>query len=85
MRTLPQPLVFFFLLFAGWVNRKQASVIDYLKEENRPRLEQPDSRPVAAKYDGSKKITGPATAATGSVRCHNRLAGMLNFYYREAA
>ena len=33
--SLPPPLQFFFLLFAGWVNRHQEAVIEYLKEENR--------------------------------------------------
>ncbi len=33
--SLPPPLQFFFLLFAGWVNRHQEAVIVYLKEENR--------------------------------------------------
>ena len=32
---LPPPLAFFILLFAGWVNRQQQAVIDYLLEENR--------------------------------------------------
>jgi hypothetical protein len=35
MDPLPPPLGFFFLLFSGWVNRQQQSVIDYLREENR--------------------------------------------------
>ena len=30
-----RPLEFLLLLFAGWVNRRQLAVIDYLKEENR--------------------------------------------------
>jgi hypothetical protein len=30
-----QQLQFLLLVFAGWVNRKQLEVIDYLKEENR--------------------------------------------------
>jgi hypothetical protein len=29
-----RPLEFLLLLFAGWVNRRQLAVIDYLKEEN---------------------------------------------------
>lgn len=29
------PLQFFLLLFAGWVNRHQEAVIEYLREENR--------------------------------------------------
>ena len=35
-----RPLQFLLLLFAGWVNRRQLDVIDYLKEENRVLREQ---------------------------------------------
>jgi hypothetical protein len=35
MASLPSPLTFLLLLFAGWVNRQQQAVIDYLLEENR--------------------------------------------------
>jgi transposase InsO family protein len=35
MDPLPSPLTFFLLLFAGWINRHQQAVIDYLLEENR--------------------------------------------------
>jgi hypothetical protein len=35
MDSLPPPLTFFLLLFAGWINRHQQAVIDYLIEENR--------------------------------------------------
>jgi len=35
MNSLPPPLAFVVLLFAGWVNRQQQAVIDYLLEENR--------------------------------------------------
>jgi hypothetical protein len=35
-----RPLEFLLLLFAGWVNRRQLAVIDYLKEENRILCEQ---------------------------------------------
>jgi hypothetical protein len=31
----PRPLTFCLLLFAGWVNRHQQAVIEYLLEENR--------------------------------------------------
>jgi transposase InsO family protein len=33
--AVPLPLQFFLLLLAGWVNRHQETVIEYLKEENR--------------------------------------------------
>jgi hypothetical protein len=32
---LPLPLQMVLLMFAGWVNRQQLEVIEYLKEENR--------------------------------------------------
>ncbi len=35
---------FLLLLFAGWVNRKQLEVVDYLKEENRVLREQMHGR-----------------------------------------
>jgi putative transposase len=35
-----QPLRFLLLLFAGWANRQQRDIIDYLKEENRILREQ---------------------------------------------
>ena len=35
MDSLPPPLTFVVLFFAGWVNRPQQAVIDYLLEENR--------------------------------------------------
>src|SRR5215471_11938568 len=35
MDPLPRPLIFFLLLFSGWINRQQQAVIDYLREENR--------------------------------------------------
>jgi len=35
MDSLPPPLAFLVLLFAGWVNRQQQAVIEYLLEENR--------------------------------------------------
>jgi hypothetical protein len=35
MDSLPRPLTFCLLLFAGWFNRHQQAVIEYLLEENR--------------------------------------------------
>ncbi len=58
------PLQFLVMMLAGWVNRNQQDVIDYLLEENRilrehrggKRLRFTDSqrRRLARKYDGSK-------------------------------
>jgi hypothetical protein len=35
MSSLLQPLHLLLMMFAGWVNRHQLNVIDYLQEENR--------------------------------------------------
>ena len=35
-----EPLQFLLMLMAGWVNRRQVDVIDYLLEENRVLREQ---------------------------------------------
>jgi putative transposase len=35
MDALPPPLAFVILLVAGWVNREQQAVIEYLLEKNR--------------------------------------------------
>ena len=37
---MPDALHFLLLTFAGWVNRHQEAVIDYLQEENRVLREQ---------------------------------------------
>ncbi len=39
-------LEFLLLMFAGWANRRQQDVIDYLKEENRVLREQLGGRRV---------------------------------------
>jgi hypothetical protein len=39
-----RPLEVLLLLFAGWVNRRQLAIIDYLKEENRVLHEQLQGR-----------------------------------------
>lgn len=35
MNSAPSMLSFLLMIFAGWVNRQQLIVIDYLKAENR--------------------------------------------------
>ena len=42
----PHPLQFLLLLFAGWVNRQQLDVIEYLKEENKVLREQLGDKPI---------------------------------------
>ena len=55
MDVLPPPLAFVVLLFAGWVNRQQQAVIDYLLEETG------SSVPCTA-ADGSSSPTTSAAA-----------------------
>jgi putative transposase len=38
------PLQFLLLVFAGWVNRRQAEILAYLQEENRVLREHPGGR-----------------------------------------
>jgi hypothetical protein len=38
------PLQFLLLVFAGWVNRRQREVVEYLQEENRVLREQVGNR-----------------------------------------
>jgi hypothetical protein len=38
------PLQFLLLVFAGWVNRRQVEILEYLREENRILREQLGSR-----------------------------------------
>src|SRR5260370_37290754 len=51
-----QPLQFLILLFAGWVNRKQLEVIDYVKEENRVLREQLCGRRVRFTDDQRRRL-----------------------------
>ena len=54
-----QPLQFLLLVFAGWVNRKQLEVIDYLKEENRVLREQLDGRRPRFSDDQRRRLAAP--------------------------
>ncbi len=51
-----QPLQFLLLLFAGWVNRRQLEVIDYLKEENRILREQLQGRRIRFTDDQRRRL-----------------------------
>jgi putative transposase len=51
-----RPLEFLLLLFAGWVNRRQLAVIDYLKEENRIPREQMNGRRLRFTVDQRRRL-----------------------------
>ncbi len=50
------PLQFLLLLFAGWVNRRQLEIIDYLKEENRVLREQLGTRRLRFTDDQRRRL-----------------------------
>jgi hypothetical protein len=83
------PLVFFLLLFSGWVNRHQQTVIDYLLEENRVLRATQGPRRLCLTDDQRRRL-----AVKGKVlgrRCLADIAGMVTpdtirrWYRRRAA
>lgn len=50
------------MIFAGWVNRRQLDVIDYLREENR----------VLKERLGGRRIPSPTANADGSLEKRTR-------------
>ena len=74
---------FLLLVVAGWVNRQQQDVIDYLQEENRVlraglrgkrlKLSDDDRRRLAVKA----QALGQRGAGPDCVRCHTRYASVL--------
>jgi len=51
-----EPLQFLLLVFAGWINRRQLEVIDYLKEENRVLREQLKGRRLRFTDDQRRRL-----------------------------
>ena len=75
---MPDALRFLILTAAGWVNRHQEDVIDYLREENRvlpgatwPTSTSPDRRP-APSTRGARPETRPADSGAGRQHRHTR-------------
>jgi hypothetical protein len=62
------PLQFLLLLFAGWVNRRQQAVIDYLVEENRVLREQLRGRRLRFIDDQRRRLARKGPATTTKVR-----------------
>jgi hypothetical protein len=71
MDSLPPPLVFVVLLFAGWVNRQQQAVIEYLLEENRVLRAAHGPRRLRLADDQRRRL-----AVKGKVLGRRRLAGI---------
>jgi hypothetical protein len=87
MDSLPPPLAFVVLLFAGWVNRQQQAVIDYLLEENRVLRTAHGARRLRLTDDQRRRL-----AVKGKVLGRRRLAGIVGIvtpdtilrWYQEA-
>ena len=81
MNVKPSPLAFIVFLLAGWIGPRQLIVIEYLKAENRMVRER--------FHQGLRnRLIEPqqTSVGTGALVCrHERLGGMLSFYYRTAA
>jgi hypothetical protein len=71
MDPLPPPLAFFLLLFSGWVNRQQQTVIDCLLEENRVLRTAQPSRQLHLTDDQRRRL-----AVKGKVVGRRRLAAI---------
>jgi hypothetical protein len=69
---LPPPLAFVVLLFAGWVNRLQQAVIDFLLEENRVLRAAHGPRRLRLTDDQRRR-----QAVKGKVLGRRRLAGIV--------
>ncbi len=64
-----QPLRFLLVLFAGWIHREQAQVVDYLQEETRVLREQLGDKRLRLTDDQRRKL-----AAKGTRFCRSLLA-----------
>jgi putative transposase len=72
MDSLPPPLAFLVLLFAGWVNRQQQAAIEYLLEENRVLRAAHGRRRIPLTDDQRRRL-----AVKGKVLGRRRLAGIV--------
>ena len=80
------PVRLLLVTLAGWVNRQQQEVIEYLVEENRV-----DEFVAHYHRERNHQGLGNRLIAAGSrplvgthIRCHERLGGLLRYYHRAA-
>ena len=62
------PLRFLLLVFAGLVNRQQAKVVDYLREENRVLREQIGSRRLRLTEDSERTARATSEGQNARIR-----------------
>ena len=77
MNFVLQPWLLLLAILAGWINRQQQEVIEYLRTENQVLKEKLDNHQIDA---GAEVGCG-----AGEVQCRERLGGILRYYYRPAA
>src|SRR5882672_10665652 len=80
------PLQFLLLVFAGWVNRRQREVVEYLQEENRVLREQLGDRRLRFTDDQRRRLAAKGRAL--GRRVLNQLGGLVTpdtilRWYRE--
>jgi hypothetical protein len=80
------PLQFLLLVFAGWVNRRQREVVEYLQEENRVLREQLGDRRL--RFTDAQRRRLAATGRALGRRVLNQLGGLVTpdtilRWYRE--
>ena len=76
------PLQFLLLVFAGWVNRRQREVVDYLQEENRVLREQLGDRHLRFTDDQRRRLAAKGRALGRCVL--NQLGGLVTARYDPA-
>lgn len=81
MRPTYDPFRLLLISLAGWMNQQQADVIDYLHEENRV-LRERNHQGLGNQFIMKNEFQ---VASGRPIQRRERLGGMLNYYYREAA
>jgi putative transposase len=77
MNFVLQPWQLLLAILAGWINRQQQEVIEYLRTENQILKEMLGNRLIDAGAEVRRRA--------GAVHCRERLGGILRYYYRPAA
>ncbi|MFH1748143.1 MAG: hypothetical protein ABIG44_13990 [Planctomycetota bacterium] len=82
MSFVLQPWQLLLVILAGWVNRQQQQVIEYLRTENRVLKEKLGKRRILLSDDQRRRLT---VSRNGEVICRERLGGIPRYYHRSAA
>ena len=89
MTNIIQPFHLLVIALAGWLNRQQQDVIDYLIEENRVLNEYITHYHAERNHQGlGNRLLDPthdAGSTDNPIQHRERIGGILNYYYREAA